>query len=389
MTVVRNERRLPSSARWTRRAALAAAASLIAASTRAQSQDLVIGHVGPFTGLPSPNATDLVAGATAVIDQVNASGGIRGRKISLFTLDDQFTGRVFAERFKQAMVRRPLALLSPIGSDALGWLLKEKALDAADVVVLNAVPGADAFRSPGHPRLFHIRAGDTAQLWYIAQHCRTIGLRKVLVLHQNLAVGAAAVAGLRAAAASMGDLEITATQAAHDPLALKQAADRAMNADVQATVLAGAPRFMADALVALKAAGYKRARFALSYLPAPLAASAAGLDGARGLAITQAFPNPNGLNLPLQRDFQAAMRRSGSGLGEFTPLQLEGYITARVLVAALRHLKGSPTPDSLAAALHEMGAQDLGGFRVDFSRDNFGSNWVDVGVMSASGKLLY
>jgi hypothetical protein len=31
----------------------------------------------------------------------------------------------------------------------------------------------------------------------------------------------------------------------------------------------------------------------------------------------------------------------------------------------------------------------LGGFRVDFSARNEGSRWVDIGVVSVEGKLIY
>jgi branched-chain amino acid transport system substrate-binding protein len=375
--------------RLTRRALFAAATAAVGLSAQAQGQDLLIGHVGPFTGLPSPNSADLVAGVQACFSQVNASNVLRGRRLSLFTLDDQFNGLKFAERFKEAMLRKPLALLSPIGSDALSWMLQGKTLDEADVVVLNAVPGAEAFRKPGHAKLFHIRAGDFAQLAYIAKHCKTVGLRRLLVLRQDLAVGSAAVVGMRESAAAIGGLEISSLEAGHSAAVLKQAAEQAGGANAQAVLVAGTPQFMADALAALRVAGFKRATFALSYLPARLASSVIGLEGARGLAITQALPNPNGVNLPLQREFRAAMLRSGANMNEYTPLHLEGYVTARVLVAGLGTIKGDVTPSILATALHQMGPQDLGGFRVDFSHGNHGSSWVDVGVMSSAGRLIY
>jgi len=43
----------------------------------------------------------------------------------------------------------------------------------------------------------------------------------------------------------------------------------------------------------------------------------------------------------------------------------------------------------LAASLHSMGELDLGGFRVDFSRGNVGSRFVDIGVVNADGRLIY
>ena len=62
------------------------------------------------------------------------------------------------------MQRKPVALLNPVGSAALKRMLDDKMLDQTDVIVLNAIPGAEALRNPGHPKLFHIRAGDRQQI---------------------------------------------------------------------------------------------------------------------------------------------------------------------------------------------------------------------------------
>ena len=66
------------------------------------------------------------------------AGGIRGRNIELFELDDQFTGDGFASQLAAAMPRKPVALISPIGSGALGKLVNEKLLDRYAITVVNA-----------------------------------------------------------------------------------------------------------------------------------------------------------------------------------------------------------------------------------------------------------
>ena len=368
--------------------ALAATALAIGAGA-VQAQDIVVGQIGPFTGLPSPDASEINAGAKAYFDQVNEAGGVRGRKIALFTLDDQFKGDVFAERFKEAMARKPVALISPIGSAALSRLLKDKTLDHADIVIVNAIPGTEAFRTPGHPKLFHIRAGDKAQLDRIVQHCKTLGVSRLHVLHQDLPIGISAAGGVRETAAAVGGLTITSTQSKHDDAALQVAAAESAKADPQGVLVVGSPKFMADAALALRKAGVTRAAFALSYLATPLAVKVIGVDGARGLAITQTFPNPNSPNLPVQREFQATMRRFGPKIETYSPFHFEGYLSARVLVAALKKAGGSITPASVTAALHDIGVQDYGGFRIDFTKGNTGGNWVDIGVVSAAGRLVY
>jgi ABC-type branched-subunit amino acid transport system substrate-binding protein len=115
----------------------------------------------------------------------------------------------------------------------------------------------------------------------------------------------------------------------------------------------------------------------------------AGDEGARGVAIAQAFPNPNGVSMRLQREFREAMRDAYPEIQAYSSFQLEGYVSARVLVEGLRRVSGEISADSVAAALKGMGTLDLGGFTVSFGRSNEGSRFVDIGVVGEGGKLLY
>jgi ABC-type branched-subunit amino acid transport system substrate-binding protein len=130
--------------------------------------------------------------------------------------------------------------------------------------------------------------------------------------------------------------------------------------------------------------------FVLSYVPPSLIVKVAGPEGARGVAIAQTYPNPNGITLPVQRDFQAAMKGAYPKLTSYTSFQLEGYLSARTVGEALKRAKEPAlTPAGLERALHTAGEMDFGGYRVDFSKSNVGSRWVDIGVIGTDGKLHY
>ncbi len=287
------------------------------------------------------------------------------------------------------MQRKPVALLAPIGSAAIKRMLDDKLLDQHDVVVLNAIPGAQALREPGHPRLFHVRTGDRRQIEKIVDHVQTLGLKRLVVLHQDIPMGTSGFAMTQEAARAGGQLEVSGVQAAADEAALADAAKKVAAAGAtQAVFLIGAPRFSADGVAQLRKAGVSRPIFTLSYVPAGLLAKVVGEDGARGVGITQTFPNPMGTNLPLQRDFRAAMKSAFPAVEEYTAFHLEGYITARVLVEALKR-GGEATPAGLARSLSAMGEVDLGGYRVRFDKGNVGSRYVDIGVVTYGGKLIY
>lgn len=361
----------------------------IAFALTSQAQEILVAQVAPFTGLPGPGAADIRDGANSYFDFSNQEGGVRGRKISMFSIDDGFRGDVFAHQFKEAMRRNPVALLSPIGSEALTTLNRDGLLDSTDIVVVNAIPGSETFRSPGHPRLFHLRAGDKAQFEKILLHCKTVGIKDVHILSEDLPGSRSSVGVSVSAAQAIGGIAVGTTVVTHTQTTLSVAAKKISALRPQGIVVNGTPRFMAEAVDQLRKAGAHQSIFALSYLPVSLAIQVAGVNSARGLGIAQTFPNPNGRHLKIQRDFQDTMRKFKPEVKEYTTFHLEGYVAARVIVAGLRRADGPLNPSGLAKGLKDMGEMDLGGFRLNFSRGNVGGEWTDIGVVSSSGSLVY
>ncbi|HZY15880.1 MAG TPA: ABC transporter substrate-binding protein [Ramlibacter sp.] len=354
------------------------------------AQDIVLGQVGPFTVLPVPDAPEINQGIQAFVKQANAAGGMHGRKFNFFELDDRYSAAGFIEQFDKAAQRKPVALLSPIGSAALTAMLKEHLLDKADMVVVNAIPGAESIRTPGHPRLFHIRAGDKQQIEKIVTHARTLGTSRMSVLYQDLPIGTSGWAVAEEAAKDAGGLELKGVKSKTDPASLAAAAQELSQQDPQAVLVVGAPRFMADGVAALRKAGVSQLVFVLSYVPPGLLVKLAGAQGARGVGIAQTFPNPNGITLPVQREFHAAMKAAFPQVKSYSSFHFEGYLSGRVVAEALKRSKDRDiTPATLERALRSAGEMDFGGFRVDFSKSNVGSRWVDIGVVTQDGRLRY
>ena len=69
---------------------------------------------------------------------------------------------------------------------------------------------------------------------------------------------------------------------------------------------------------------------------------------------------------------------------------LEGYITAKVFIEALRRAGKDLTREKLMSALETMNNYDLGGFVVDYSGGKrVGSTFVDLSIISKSGQFLH
>lgn len=354
-----------------------------------QAQDIVLGQIGPFTGLPVPDASQVNQGAKAYIAQANKAGGVNGRKIAFFELDDTYKPDVFVAKFEEAMQRKPVALISPIGSASVKRMLDDKLLDKHDVVVMNAVPGAEALRNPGHPRLFHVRAGDKQQLEKIVNHARTLGILKLGVLHQNIPMGSSGMKVVADEAARLTGMTVNGVEAANDPAQLEKVAHELLKANPQGVVVIGAPPFASAGVAAMRKAGASQSIFILGDTAPGLVIKVAGQDAARGVGIAQIFPNPNGKTKTIVRDFQQAMKAAYPDMTTYAPFQMEGYLSARIVVEAMRKIKGDVTPASLVKALQALGDVDYDGYRLDFAKSNIGGRFVDIAVMDVEGRLRY
>ena len=228
------------------------------------------------------------------------------------------------------------------------------------------------------------------QIEKIVNHARTLGMTRMAVLYQDLAIGTSGWAVAEEAGKADGKLQLSGVKSGTAAEALAAAAAEVAKLEPQGVLVVGAPRFMADGVAALRKTGVSQSLFVLSYVPAGLLVKLAGPQGARGVGIAQTYPNPNGIVLPLQREFQAAMKASFPDVKQYTSFHLEGYLSARTVVEAMRRSKEKDiTPAAIQRALHAGGEYDFGGYRVDFSKGNVGSQWVDIGVVNHEGKLRY
>ena len=369
--------------------AWALAGVLCLGSTLASAQDIVVGQVGPFTGLPVPDAIQINQGIKAYFAAVNRAGGVNGRKLVLFEVDDTYKPDGFVKAMDEAMQRHPVALLSPVGSASLKRMLDDRLLDKYDTVIINAVPGAEALRKPGHPRLFHVRAGDRQQLEKLVNHARTLGMTKLGVLNQDIPIGTSGAKVVQDEAARLGGLSVQALQGSLDPAVLDKAAEQLARQDFQGLLVIGAPPFTAAGVKALRKAGASQSIFVLGDTAPSMLVKVAGLDAARGVGIAQIFPNPNGKSRQIVRDFQSAMHATFPDMTTYANFQMEGYVSAHLLVDAMRRVKGDLTPAAIAHALQSMGEIDYDGLRLNFSRSNEGGSYVDIAVIDGEGRLRY
>ena len=370
---------------------LAASALLALPLHMAHAQDVVVAHVGPMSGPLAGNGIANYEGAKAYFDQVNAQGGINGQKIRLVREDDQYKADETIRLVQEVAKRdRPAAFINLLGSANVTAMFKDKTFDKVATPFVGITPGAEALRNPGSPWMFHVQAGDRAQLRRVLTHLSTIGLNRIAVVYQDIPFGKSGLGfvdelapGLKVEIAA----RIAAPSASED---FKAAAAQLRQSGANTYLMILTPNSGAAMVRDVRAAGDTTPVYSMSYVPASAILDKAPLKDVVGIALAQVTPNPDTPHTPMSRDFRSAMDKFLPEVKARSSMQMIGYVNARIAGEAIRRAGPNPTPDKVAAALRQLRV-DLGGYLVDFPANgkNVGAEFVDIGVVDSRGKLMY
>lgn len=351
---------------------------------------IVVAQVSPQTGYLGFYTQQLAQGAQAAFDAVNARGGIAGRTFRFVTADDSGDPERAVSTYETLAAKEsPVAFLYHVGPDSIVHLLKNGVLDRLQIPLLGTIPAIDAFRTPVRPFVFHLRRGDEPEIAAIVRHLVTIGQRRLSTLYLDDPAGRGSLPIVQQALQSAGG-ELIHSAAIPPGGSLTDEVIARMRADKVQAVLLFMPSEKGGAVVTrLRTAGLGVPIYSVSYLDVGTLVATAGKKHARGVAISQAVPNPYRPNLQLVRDYHRDMAVLGPKAST-SPFTLEGYIAARVLIEAVRATgKTAPTGRDVQAALRRMDF-DMGGLPVRFKPDtHVGLSFLDIAVVAEDGKLIY
>jgi branched-chain amino acid transport system substrate-binding protein len=120
---------------------------------------------------------------------------------------------------------------------------------------------------------------------------------------------------------------------------------------------------------------------------AQLAASLGEL--AHGMVFAQVVPDPMQRKTEIAREFQQVFARAFPSK-PFSYGSLEGFMTAKALVAALKLAGPKPTRESFVQGLHKAGSIDLNGLRATYQPgDHAGLALVDLTIYSRAGRFVH
>ena len=142
---------------------------------------------------------------------------------------------------------------------------------------------------------------------------------------------------------------------------------------------------MVDASSAIRGAGYAAHIVTLSNNASTGFIKSLGAN-ARGVIVTQVYPNERAVTYPMVKEAQDLAR--AQGLGDISPAMLEGFAAAKVLVEGLKRAGPKPSREKIQAALEGLRKFDLGGLEVSYSpEDHTGLDFADLSIIGTDGKF--
>ncbi len=158
----------------------AAFAALTATAAFAQGKPVTFAFIGELSGAGAVSSTNFRDGALLAIEELNAKGGILGRKIDLKQYDTQTNPGTARSQMQKAIDEEPYIVLGPIFSG----IVKVSMTLAAQAEVPMIMGGeASDLTQQGNAYLFRTSFGQQASMPKIANYIRdTVKAKTVAVV---------------------------------------------------------------------------------------------------------------------------------------------------------------------------------------------------------------
>ncbi|BBB60383.1 ABC transporter substrate-binding protein [Undibacterium sp. KW1] len=356
------------------------------AETGVTDRKILLGQSAAFSGPAAQLGLQLNSGAKTYFDQVNAAGGVYGRKIEIIQKDDKYEADLAATNTK-ALIENDgvFALFGYVGTATSNAALP--IFTQAKVPFFAPYTGAQSLREPLNRQIFNIRASYNDETEYLVDRLANLGTKNIAVFYQNDAYGKAGLAGVELAMkkrnlriAEMATVERNSTDVS---AAVAKLLPKRPDAIIQISTYAASSALVKE----MHKAAYTGMFYNVSFVGSQALADALDKDGV-GVVISQVVPFPWSPSIPVVAEYTKSMEKAGNKNLNFS--SFEGYLAAKVFVEGLKRAGSGLTREKLVSALESINrsSYDAGGFDVSFSPSNHnGSKYVDMTVISKDKKF--
>ena len=337
---------------------------LLASTVRADevgvtTDRILFGQAAVMSGPSSALGLKMRQGILAAFAEVNAKGGIHGRKLELISRDDGYDpDRSVMQTFRLIDQDRVFALIGAVGTPTS--LVTEPIAKAQNVPFIGPFTGAGFLREDDLDNVVNIRASYSAEAEAWVKHLtEDRHIKRIAIFYQDDSYGRDGLAGVKSALEKRGmELAAEATYE-RNTKAVASAVRTLKRSEPEAVVMVGTYAPCAEFIKLAHEGGFKPVFVNISFVGANALAEELGRDG-EGVIVSQVVPFPWDASVKVVADYQAAEKALDPEL-EPDFVSLEGYLSGRVAAAALELAGSDPTRAGLLRVVNEVGHLDISG----------------------------
>lgn len=347
------------------------------------SDRIVIGQSAPFTGPSAQLGLQFHLGAQLHFEQVNAKGGVNGRRIELQRLDDGYEPERCVANTKQFISDGVFALFGYVGTATS--LAALPLASEAKTPFFAPFSGAQALREPFNRYAIHVRASYFDETAAIVRQVTSTGIKKLAVFYQDDAYGKTGLEGVQRALKAMNLETVAQGSVERNTNDVAPALKTILAAKPEAIVQIGAYKACATFIRLARQQGFGGNFYNVSFVGTQALMDELGAV-AKGVVVSQVMPFPYSPATQLSGEYLADLKDKRGQAPNYSGM--EGYVAAKVFVEALKRAGRGATRESFIDAIHGMQAVNLGGFPVDFGpQKHTGSRFVELTLLTEDGRI--
>ncbi len=333
------------------------------------SDSILFGQAAALSGPSSALGQGMREGILAAFAEINAKGGIHGRRLELTSRDDGYDpDRSVAQTVKLIEEDRVFALIGAVGTPTT--TATAPIAKARNVPVIGPFTGAGFLRAPDLPNIVNIRASYSAEAEEWIKHLtEDLHLKNIAIFYQDDSFGRDGLEGVKLALEKRG-MELTAEGTfERNTKAVGSALRTLKRAEPEAVVMVGTYGPCAEFIKLARKSGFNPIFVNVSFVGANALAKELGPEG-QGVVVSQVVPFPWDASIELVADYQAAEKLLDPNLKpDF--VSLEGYLSGRLVASALEKTGPNPTRADLLRVIHEVGRFDISGTILTFGPNSY------------------
>jgi len=340
---------------------LGAATPLVAFAEEAgvTSDRILFGQAAALAGPSSALGQGMRQGILAAFAEVNAKGGVHGRKLELISRDDGYDpDRSAVQTTKLIGEDKVFALIGAVGTPTTAAAVP--IAQAMNVPFIGPFSGAAFLRAPELHNVVNIRASYSAEAEAWVKHLtEDLHVKSIAIFYQDDAFGRDGLAGVKLALQKR-DMELAAEGTfERNTKAVGSALRTLRRAEPEAVVMVGTYGPCAEFIKLAHKSGFNPIFVNISFVGASALAKELGPEGS-GVIVSQVVPFPWDASVQVVADYQAAERALDSSLKpDF--VSLEGYLSGRLVAAVLEKAGPNPTRAEMLRLINEIGSFDISG----------------------------